>query len=91
MGEGLLYGSPWLILVKTKQPVVLTQFIVMVENGFVKPYATSQGGPKIKYTLQGGVFGKRSLLAKPSWPLGTSLAWRTLLWAYVTIGHVSFM
>ena len=29
-----------------------------------------------------------SLLAKPSGPLGTSLAWRTLFWAYLTTGHV---
>lgn len=29
--------------------------------------------------------GKGSLLAKPS---GTSLAWKTLFWAYVTIEHV---
>jgi hypothetical protein len=28
--------------------------------------------------------GKGSLLAKPSWPLGTSLAWRTLSWACMT-------
>ena len=28
---------------------------------------------------------KGSLLAKPSGPLGTSLAWRTLFWAHVTI------
>jgi hypothetical protein len=27
--------------------------------------------------------GKGSLLASPYGPLGTSLAWRTLLWAYV--------
>lgn len=33
--------------------------------------------------------GKGRLLAKPSGPLGTSLAWRTLFWAYVTIGHFS--
>jgi hypothetical protein len=33
--------------------------------------------------------GKGSLLAKPSRLLGTSLAWRTLFWAYVTIGHVA--
>ena len=34
--------------------------------------------------------GKGSLLFKTSAPLGTSLAWRTLFWAYVTTGHVSF-
>jgi hypothetical protein len=51
--------------------------------------ATSQGGPEIKYLLQGGMFGKGSLLAKPSGSLVTSLAWRTLFWAYMTTGHVS--
>ena len=38
----------------------------------------TQGGPEIKYLLQEGMSGKGSLLAKPSGPLGTSLAWRTL-------------
>ena len=41
--------------------------------------------------LQGGMSGKGILLAKPSGPLGTSFAWRTLFWAYMTMGHVSFM
>jgi hypothetical protein len=54
------------------------QFIVMAENGFMKPFPTSQGGSEIKYILQGEMSGKGSLLAKPSRPLGTSLAWRTL-------------
>ena len=35
----------------------------------------SQGRPEIKYLLQGGVSGKKGLLAKPSRPLGTSLKW----------------
>ena len=35
-------------------------FIVKAESGCVKPYPTSQGGPEIKYLLQGGVFGKAS-------------------------------
>ena len=35
--------------------------------------------------------GKGSLLAKLSGPLGTSLAWRTVFWAYVTTEHISFM
>jgi hypothetical protein len=46
-------------------------------------------GLKIKYLLQGGMSGKGRLLAKPAGPLGTSLAWRTLSWGYVTTGHVS--
>ena len=32
---------------------------------------------------------KGSFLAKLSGPLGTSLAWRTLFWAYVATGHSS--
>ena len=51
--------------------------------------STSQGGPEIKYLLQGEMSGKESLLTKPSGPLGTSLALRTLFWAYMTTGHVS--
>jgi hypothetical protein len=49
----------------------------------------SQGGPGIKYLLQGGISGKGSLLAKSSGPLGTSLPWRTLFWTCVTTGHIS--
>lgn len=32
----------------------------MVENGFIKPYPTSQDGPEIKYLLQGGMTWKGS-------------------------------
>jgi hypothetical protein len=39
----------------------------------VKLYPTFQGGPEVKYLLQGGVSEKESLLAKSSRPLGTSL------------------
>jgi hypothetical protein len=45
----------------------------------VKPYPTSQGGPEVKYLLQGAVSGKESLLDKPSRLLGTSLKWRSVL------------
>ena len=38
----------------------------------------SQGGPEVKYLLQGGMSGKESLLAKPFRPLCTLLAWRSL-------------
>jgi hypothetical protein len=41
--------------------------------------------------VQEGMSEKGSLLAKPSGPLGTSLVWRTLFWAYMTIGHVFLM
>jgi hypothetical protein len=51
----------------------------MAESGCVKPYPTSQGGPEVKYLLQGGVSGQESLLAKPSRPLGTPLKWRFVL------------
>ena len=58
----------------------------IVENGCL---STSQSGPEIKYLLQGGISGKGSLLSKPSRPLGTSLAQRTLFWAYMNAGRVS--
>lgn len=45
----------------------------------------SKGKPKIKYLFQGGMSVKGSLMAKPLMPLGTSLAWRTLFWTYLTI------
>jgi hypothetical protein len=54
------------------------QFIVMAENGCIKPYYTSQRGPEIKYLLHGGMPGKGHLLAKPSGLPGTSLVGRTL-------------
>ena len=44
-----------------------------------KTIPTSQGGPEIKYPLQGGTAGKESLLAKLSRPLGVSLKWRSVL------------
>jgi hypothetical protein len=62
---------------------------LLVVHGEKWPKPTSQGRPEIEYLLQGGMSGKGSLLAKPSGPLGTSLAWRTQFWAYMTTGHVS--
>ena len=59
-----------------------------MENGCI---SIPEGGPEIKYLLQGGMSEKGSLLAKHSGPLGTSLVWRTLFWAYMTIGHVFLM
>lgn len=53
-------------------------FIVKAESGCVKPHPTFQGGPEIKYVLQGGMYGKENLLVKPSRPLSTSLEWRSL-------------
>ena len=49
----------------------------MVESGRVKAYPTFQGGPEVKYLLQGRVSGKESLLAKPFRPLGISLKRRS--------------
>jgi hypothetical protein len=51
----------------------------MAENRCIKPYPTFQGEPEIKYLLQGGMSWKGRFLAKPSRPLGTSFAQRTLL------------
>jgi hypothetical protein len=50
---------------------------------------TSHDGPEIKYLLQGGMSGKGNSLDNPSRPLGTSLAWRTLIWAYMSTGHIT--
>lgn len=52
--------------------------LFMVENGCVP---TSQGGPEIKYLLQGGMPEKGSHWLNPS---GSPLAWRTVFWADVT-------
>jgi hypothetical protein len=51
----------------------------MAESVCVKLYPTFQGGPEVKYLLQGGVSGEASLLAKLSRPLGTSLKWKSVL------------
>ena len=62
----------------------------MAESGCVKPCATSQSDPKIKYLLQGGMSEKESLLAKHSRPLGTSLKWRLVL-SLCDIGHALYI
>lgn len=51
---------------------------------------TSQGRPETKYLLQGKV-REGKLIGLPSSSLGVSLLWRTLFWAHVTIGHVSYV
>ena len=56
-----------------------------MENRCLQP---PQGGPEIKYLLQEGMSGKGFLLAKPSGPLDTASAWRTLFWACVTFPYV---
>ena len=43
----------------------------------------------LRYLLQGGMSEKGSVLAKLWGPLGTSLPWRTLFWAYMTTGLIS--
>ena len=91
VGEGLL-GSPQPVLMKDS--VYGSKLFIDCswwKIGCILNCTPSQGGHEIKYLLQGEMSGKGSLLAKPSRPLGTSLAWRTLFWAYVTIGHVSFL
>jgi hypothetical protein len=45
----------------------------MVESRCVKLYPTSQGGPEVKYLLQGDVSGKESVLTKLFRLLATSL------------------
>jgi hypothetical protein len=49
-----------------------------MESGLVKLHPTSQGGPEIKYLLQGEMSRKEILLAMISGPLGTSSAWKSL-------------
>ena len=77
IGEGLPHGSP------RKDPNEKIHgskaFIVMAETGYVEPYPASQNGPEINHLLQEGVSGKGSLLAAPSRPLCSSLAWRSVL------------
>lgn len=50
-----------------------------------------QVGLRLNTFFQEVMSGKETLLAKPSRLLGMSLAQRTLFWAYMTIGHISFM
>lgn len=66
-------------------------FIVIVESGCVKPYPLSQDEPAIKYLCRKGILSEKGiLLAMLSGALSTSLALRSLSWAYVTIGYFSF-
>lgn len=60
--------------------------LFIVENGCI---STSQNESEIFFFLQQGISGKGHLLTKLSGPPNTSLAWRTLSWGYVTLGHVS--
>jgi hypothetical protein len=88
VGKGLLHGFPQWILMK--KVCGSPSSIAMEKNGCVKPHPMSQDGPEIKCLLHRGMSGKGSLLAKPSRPLGTSLAWRSLSCSYMTTGHISF-
>jgi hypothetical protein len=77
--------SPWQFSNERDSPCFQTVYwLFIMENGCMP---TSQLGPEIKYLLQERMSGKGSLLAKPSGPLGTSLAWRILFWVYRT--HLS--
>ena len=72
-----------------RQSLVPNCLLVLHCGKWMHTTPTSQGRLEFKYPLQGEMSWKESLLAKPSGPLGTSLAWRTLFWAYVTTGHIS--
>ena len=67
-----------------RQSVVLKN-LLSSKYGCMKPYSSSQGRPEIKQLFHGRKSGKGNLLAKPSEPLSTSLPWRTLIWAYMTV------
>lgn len=62
IGEDL-HGSSWQMLVK-RASLRFQTFVVMEENGCVKPYPTSQ----IKYLLQGGLSGKEAYGLSPLGP-----------------------
>jgi hypothetical protein len=85
--------SPWWFSVK-KTVHVYPYFLLTVHCGKYIP--TSQGRPEIKYLLWKGMSGKGmsgkgSLLARPSGPLVTELAWRTLFWLWTDVGSVAHM
>ena len=50
-------------------------FWFTLENRWMQP---SLCGPEIKYLLQDGIARKGIILCKPSEPLGTSFAWKTM-------------
>jgi hypothetical protein len=79
VGEYLLCGSQWLFLMKETLHSFKLFFNCSRQKMDTYLYSTTfQGKQEIKYILKGGMSGKKSLSAKPSGPLGTSLAWRTL-------------
>ena len=66
-----------------RQSVVLNSLLVVYGRKWMhSPFLSIW--PDIKYRLQGEMSEKGSLLAKPSGTTGTSLAWRTWIWAYMT-------
>ena len=77
-------GSRW-----KRLSLVLNGLLIVHRGNRKYRVPTSQGGLMIKWLLPGGMSRKGSLLANSSGPLGTSLAWRTLFWAYVTTSHIS--
>ena len=63
VGEGFLH-APMAVLDERDSPWFQTIYwLFIVENGCIP---TSQGGPEIKYLLQGGMSENRSLLTKHS-------------------------
>ena len=76
---------PWWFLMRQFLLVHTVYSLFIVENWCI---ALTWIGPETKYLLQEGMYGKGSLLAKPSGlaHLDTSLAWRTSLCS-MTRGH----
>jgi hypothetical protein len=46
-----------------KRQSVVLRHLLSWQKVDVNPYGTSQGGPEVRYLLQGGMSGKESLLA----------------------------
>lgn len=78
LGKGHLHGAP-LVDLNEKRQSGFYHIYCNDRKWIVKPHPTSQGGLEIKYLLQGGMSGNESLLAVPTRPLCTSLAWRSVL------------
>jgi hypothetical protein len=69
------------VLNERDSPWCQTVYWFFIMGSGCLPYHLPGVDQEIKYLLQGGMSRKGSLLAKPSGPLGTSLAWTTLFWA----------
>ena len=89
----LFHGSPWQILMKETIHGSKQFLVVHGEKWIHKvPYLLLRVDLRLNTLCREERVGrKKSSLAKPSGPQGILLAWRTLVWAYVTKGHESFM